>query len=87
MIAPWAFTNADGTRKSAKPPNTRNLSSGFFRGRDEWKDGAETVEQIRVSFPTFPHLGVSDGLMGGKFIGNRNLREEGEEEGEGRNVR
>lgn len=39
-----------------KPPSTRNGACGFNRGCWTAKEGSDTVAQIRVSFPTFPHL-------------------------------
>lgn len=38
------------------PPSTRNGAWAFRRGYRSAKDGSDTVAQIRVSFPTLPHL-------------------------------
>ena len=41
------------------PPNTKNGALGFFRGCSLVNDARETVSQMRVSFPTFPHLWIT----------------------------
>jgi hypothetical protein len=56
VMAPWPLTSVEGSMKSAYPPNTRKGASGFLRGCADAKEGSETVAQIRVSFPTLPHL-------------------------------
>jgi len=58
VIAPCARTASDGTMKSVYPPNTRKGASAVAKllGNSAAKEGSETVAQILVSFPTFPHL-------------------------------
>lgn len=58
VIAPWARTANDDTMISVNPPKTRKGASamGKLRGNLDAKEGSETVAQILVSFPTFPHL-------------------------------
>lgn len=64
-MAPWAFTNAVGSTKSMKPPRTRNGASGLRRGCCDANEGSETVAEIRVSLPTFPHLRTGAAGSGG----------------------
>ena len=57
VIAPWPRTTSDGTMVSVSPPSTRKgTSAANFRGNSDAKEGTDTVAQILVSFPTFPHL-------------------------------
>lgn len=58
VIAPCARTANDGTMISVNPPNTMKGTSavGKLRGKFNAKEGSETVAQILVIFPTFPHL-------------------------------
>ena len=55
-MAPCPFTIADVRMKSVKPPRTRNGACATLRGCAEANEGSDTVAQMRVSFPTFPHL-------------------------------
>jgi len=58
VIAPCPRTAIDDTMISVSPPNTRKGTSAVvkLRGNFDAKEGSETVAQILVNFPTFPHL-------------------------------
>ena len=56
VIAPWALTKVEGSKKSAKPPRMRKGASAFLRGYNDLNDELEMTSARRVNFPTFPHL-------------------------------
>lgn len=58
VIAPCPRTASDDTILSVNPLNARKGAStvGNLRGKSDAKEGSETVAQILVNFPTFPHL-------------------------------